>query len=49
MLLFLFEPKKERNHLLIFALASKNGSNQKNEGTLLYKTGVFNTIESFIS
>ena len=34
--LFSFEPKNERNYFLISALASKNGSNQKNEGTLLY-------------
>ena len=33
--LFSFEPKNERNVFLICALASKNGSNQKNEGTLL--------------
>ena len=32
--LFSFEPKNERNYFLISALASKNGSNQKNEGTL---------------
>ena len=31
-----FEPKTERNYFLIFALASKNGSSQKNKGTLLY-------------
>ena len=32
--LFSFEPKNERNYFLISA--SKNGSNQKSEGTLLY-------------
>ena len=42
--LFLFERKNERNYFLISALASKNGSNQKSEGTLL----VFNRIETFI-
>ena len=31
-----FELKNERNYFLISALASKNGSNQKSEGTLLY-------------
>ena len=31
-----FEPKNERNYFLISALASKNGSNQNNKGTLLY-------------
>ena len=34
--LFSFEPKNEQIFFLISALASKNGSNQKNEGTLLY-------------
>ena len=34
--LFSFEPKNKRNYFLISALASKNGSNQKSEGTLLY-------------
>ena len=34
--LFSFEPKNEWNHFLISALASKNGLNQKNEGTLLH-------------
>ena len=34
--LFSFEPKNERHYFLISALASKNGSNQKNGGTLLY-------------
>ena len=37
--LFLFKPKNERNYFLISALASKNGSNKKNEGTLLYQLG----------
>ena len=37
--LFSFEPKNEQNHFLISALASKNGSNQKSEGILLYKLG----------
>ena len=32
-----FEPKNEPNYFFISALASKNGSNQKNEGTLLYQ------------
>ena len=32
----LIEPKNERNYFLISALASKNGSNQKRKGTLLY-------------
>ena len=36
--------KNERNYFLISALAPKNGSNQKSEGTLL----VFNRIETFI-
>ena len=34
--LFSFEPKTQRNYFLISALPSKNESNQKNEGTLLY-------------
>ena len=34
--LFSFESKNEWNYFLISALASKNGSNQKNEGTLSY-------------
>ena len=34
--LFSFEPKHKQNYFLISALASKNGSNQKNECTLLY-------------
>ena len=36
--LFSFEPKNERNYFFIFAIAlgSKNGTNQKNEGTVLY-------------
>ena len=34
--LFSFEPKTQRYYFLISALASENGSNQKNEGTLLY-------------
>ena len=33
---FSFEPKNEQNYFLISTLASKNGSNQKSEGTLLY-------------
>ena len=37
--LFSFEPKNEQNYFLISALASKNGSNKKNEGTLLYYLG----------
>ena len=32
--MFSFEPKNERNYFLISALASKNESNQNNEGTL---------------
>ena len=31
--LFSFEPKSEQNYFLISALASKNGPNQKIEGT----------------
>ena len=31
-----FESKNEWNYFLISALASKNGSNQNNEGFLLY-------------
>ena len=31
-----FQPKNERNYFLIFALASVNESNQKNEGNLSY-------------
>ena len=34
--LFSFEPKNEQNYFLNYTLASKNGSNQKNKGTLLY-------------
>ena len=34
--LFTFEPKNERNYFFISALASKKGSNQNSEGTLLY-------------
>ena len=34
--LFSFEPKNDLNHSLISALASKNGLNKKNEGTLFY-------------
>ena len=37
--LFSFEPKNKRNYFLISTLASNNGSNQKNEGSLLYQTG----------
>ena len=33
---FPFEPKNEWNYFLISALASINGRNQKNEGSLLY-------------
>ena len=32
--LFSFEPKNKRSHFLISDLASKNGYNQKNQGTL---------------
>ena len=39
MFLFSFEPKNEQNYSFISALASKNGSNQKNEGTLSYWLG----------
>ena len=35
MFLFSFEPKNGRNYFLISDLASKNGSYQKNQGTLL--------------
>ena len=34
--LFSFESKNEQNYFLIFALASNNGLNQKNEGSLIY-------------
>ena len=37
--LFSFEPKKEQNYFLISALASKNGSIQEDEGSLLYQLG----------
>ena len=47
-ILFSFEPKNERNCFLISALASKDGSNQKNRGTLLYYLWVFNIIDTFI-
>ena len=36
---FTWEAENEQNHVLIFALASKNGSIQKSEGTLLYQLG----------
>ena len=35
--LFSFEPKNKRNYFLISTLASKNGSNQKIEGTLSFR------------
>ena len=38
-ILFSFEPKNERNYFSISAPASKNESNQKNEGSLLYQFG----------
>ena len=34
--LFSFKPKDEQNYFFIFALASKNGSNEKDTGCLLY-------------
>jgi hypothetical protein len=34
-----FEPKNGQNYVLISALASKNWLNQKNEDSLLYKSG----------
>ena len=48
-LLFSFEPKTELNYFLISALASTNGWNHKNEGTLLHYLGDFNLIDTFIS
>ena len=38
----------QKPNKIISALASKNESNQKNEGSLLYQFGLFNIVDTFV-